>query len=209
MGISPSDVNWSQVKLTSEKWISILHTTESFLPASPLSSSYTGSSTLNNNHLFNHRFSWNDQFTYDSNFTLIDVNTNITLVNPYTNDTKLCHTCYGTKCAQVNPQEDIIALSNDKFISVYNFKTGNILRTFHFQAKCLFWCWITRHKLALITDTEVYHCDIESSFNPLFMFRLNDKIKNCQIVSYKTDKLKGLWFAISGLYTESEGKPKK
>ncbi|CAG2112523.1 unnamed protein product [Medioppia subpectinata] len=129
----------------------------------------------------------------------------ITCVNPFTHQLYNCQTSCDTKCAQISADNDMIAISNDRFVAVYSVQTNQCLNTLAFSSGCRHWQWISPHLIAIVTDREVFHWNIDSPFKPEMKFKLEKRLQDYQITGYKCDTTCDLWFAITSLYVDDEG----
>ncbi len=208
--INDSDINWSKVKMTSYRWIAIRHNKISHHLATTSYACYPQLFSASSDSLHNISNNSIDNNNGKSGNNLVTImvpqmETSITIVNPYTNQTHNCETSSDTKCAQINPQNEIIGISNDRFLAVYCVHKSQCLNTLPFPSKCIFWNWINNNIIAIITERDVFHWDMNDPYEPQFVFKLNEKIKNYQITGYKCDKSNAFWFAVSSLFVDEEG----
>ena len=226
MDISDTDIGWSKVKMNSFRWIAVRHDKISVTFTDGKCKSRTQSQTSLNcepyyPHLFNasyrnnhsvddlHNMKDTNENSYDrfSNGTddYVAIESVVTIVNPFTKQVYNCQTGCDTNCAQISPDSDMIAISNERFVAVYCVQTNKCLNTLPFPSKCLFWNWINNNLIAIVTDREVFHWNIDYPFEPQLKFRVEPKLRDYQITGYKCDQTNELWFAITSLYTDEEG----
>lgn len=68
----------------------------------------------------------------------------------------------------------------------------------------LFWKWITPKTIAIVTNTSVYHWNIEGNQNPTKVFDRNAKLEGATIINYRTDRAQK-WLLLCGLVREQSG----
>lgn len=140
----------------------------------------------------------------------------ITIISPTSGFLVTCQTNADTSCAQINPELDIIAVSNDNWLAFYSIQTNYCLATLPFPSKHLYWTWINSETIALVTKRDVYHWRItyhESTPNyiqtpkspPRMMFTIDESIKDNQITGYIVDPIFNQWCALSSLYIDDDG----
>lgn len=131
----------------------------------------------------------------------------ITLINPFQFHLINCETNIDTNCAQISPQEEIIAVSNDYWIALYSIQDNSCLGTTQFPNRCRFWTWINGRSIAIVTDSDVYHWSTEKTFftSPKMIFAIDKKIKNNQIIDYKIDQEFSCWCALTSLFLQDDG----
>ncbi|ROT75970.1 clathrin heavy chain [Penaeus vannamei] len=61
-----------------------------------------------------------------------------------------------------------------------------------------FWKWISSNKLALVTETAVYHWSMDGDAQPQKMFDRHSSLNGCQIINYRTDA-KQNWLLLIGI----------
>ncbi|CAG2172745.1 unnamed protein product [Oppiella nova] len=238
LDISDNDINWSKVKMNGFRWIAIRHSRQSTtgavnnghneLPA-PSTGTVVGSlpSEAYYPHLFspgyrNHSCDDLNQWLRDNREDSDDTNGDnerpgmsgtgmesvITVVNPFTRQLYNCQISCDTKCAQISADNDMIAISNDKFLAVYCVHTNQCLNTLPFPSRCRHWNWIRHNVIVVITEREVFHWNIDVpdlKFKPELKFKVDKRLQDYQITGYKCDKTCDQWFAITSLYLDDEG----
>ncbi|XP_054155573.1 clathrin heavy chain-like [Oppia nitens] len=227
LGINEKDINWSKVKINSYRWIAVRHSkpmqecqglepmvstemacslpSEAYYPHlfSPYHRNYSCDDlqhirNSHEGHCPNHK-------TNGAIAGVVSQETVITVINPFTNHLYNCQTSCDTKCAQISADNEMIAISNDRYLAVYCVATNKCLNTLPFASRCLYWCWIASNTIAIITDIDVYHWCIDYPFEPKLVFKLDKRFRDYQITGYKCDLRNQLWFAISSLYVDDEG----
>nr|XP_046917738.1 uncharacterized protein LOC124498074 isoform X2 [Dermatophagoides farinae]XP_046917739.1 uncharacterized protein LOC124498074 isoform X2 [Dermatophagoides farinae] len=138
----------------------------------------------------------------------------ITLINPFEYLLINCETNLDTNCAQISPEQDIIAVSNEYWLAFYSIRDNDCFGMVQFPNKCLYWTWINSDSVAIITEDDVYHWSIMMDpsgqqlslhdNSPKMIFSLNEDFKHYQIVNYSIDPLYGYWSALTALYLEDD-----
>ncbi|OTF79115.1 hypothetical protein BLA29_007956, partial [Euroglyphus maynei] len=117
-----------------------------------------------------------------------------------------------TNCAQISPEQDIIAVSNEFWLAFYSIRDNDCFGTVQFPNKCLYWTWINSDSVAIITEDDVYHWSLllDSNVSPIYdhspkmIFSLNENFRQYQIINYMVDPLYGYWSALTALYLEDD-----
>ncbi|KAH9426373.1 hypothetical protein DERP_010941 [Dermatophagoides pteronyssinus] len=135
----------------------------------------------------------------------------ITLINPFEYLLINCETNLDTNCAQISPEQDIIAVSNEYWLAFYSIRDNDCFGTVQFPNKCLYWTWINSDSVAIITEDDVYHWSLmDPNVSPLhdhapkMIFSLNEDFKQYQIIDYCIDPLYGYWSALTSLYLDDD-----
>ncbi|GIX64752.1 clathrin heavy chain, putative [Babesia caballi] len=109
----------------------------------------------------------------------------------------------------MNPNEPIIALKasleNGQFVQVFHLETKEKLGTHQFQEPVVFWRWISPTKLAVVTNTSVYHWTVGAG-EPLLMFARSGKLadQSTKLVHYASDA-DSKWCLLCGIYSLDQG----
>lgn len=165
--------------------------------------------------LSNHRPHDDSIINFMSHSAPITVQNTITLINPLECFLINCETNDDTKCAQISPEMDVIAVANDYWLAFYSIRTNNCVGMLQFPDKCVFWTWIRAETIAVITENEVFHwrltnVDTDTNYiqktdSPRFIFSLDEMIKNNQIIDYSIDPVFGNWCALTSLFVDDNG----
>ena len=75
--------------------------------------------------------------------------------------------------------------------------TGAKMREFYVNEHISFWKWISESKLAIVSNTSVYHCDIIGNTNSARMFILEQQFMSARIFDYGVDS-SGTWAYVIG-----------
>lgn len=62
----------------------------------------------------------------------------------------------------------------------------------------IFWKWVSVNTVALVTETTVYHWNMESDSPPVKMFDRHASLAGCQMIHYRTDKYQK-WLLLIGI----------
>ncbi|GFE55454.1 clathrin heavy chain [Babesia ovis] len=109
----------------------------------------------------------------------------------------------------MNPHDPIIALKasleNGHFIQVFHLDTKEKIGTHQFTESVVFWSWIAPTKLAIVTDTSVYHWTVGSG-EPMLMFSRSGKLaeQSTKLVHYASDS-DNKWCILCGIYSTDQG----
>ena len=57
----------------------------------------------------------------------------------------------------------IIALKAQRTLQIFNLEAKEKLKSYTMQEDVVFWKWISERSIGLITETSVYHWDIEAT----------------------------------------------
>jgi len=106
--------------------------------------------------------------------------------------------------ALMNPVSKVIALkavvaeTTSDHLQIFNLEMKSKMKSYQMPEQVVFWKWITPSKLGLVTQTCVYHWDMEGSSEPVKMFERNEKLAGNQIINYRSDP-SGKWLVLSGI----------
>jgi clathrin heavy chain len=62
----------------------------------------------------------------------------------------------------------------------------------------VFWKWISEGQIGIVSDTSIYHWDLEGDSSPLKIFERHASLKGCQIINYRTS-VDGHWMLLIGI----------
>lgn len=142
----------------------------------------------------------------------------ITIISPLDGLLINCQTTEDSNCAQISPELNVIAVSNEYWVAFYSIKSNECLGTLQFPGHCRHWTWIKADTVAVITEEKVFHWSLaggigngggESVGCGAFLreiFDIDAEIADNQITDYATDPLFGNWCALSTLYVDDDGK---
>ncbi|XP_042209629.1 clathrin heavy chain 1-like isoform X1 [Homarus americanus] len=103
--------------------------------------------------------------------------------------------------AIMNPASKVIALKAQKTLQIFNIEMKTKIKgeyTHTMDTEIQFWKWISTNKLALVTETAVYHWSMDGDAQPLKMFDRHSSLNGCQIINYRTDS-KQNWLLLIGI----------
>lgn len=108
------------------------------------------------------------------------------------------------RCAKLNPDKPLLAITDQWTLYLYSTRTKKLLHKSRLERELVYWSWVTPSTLGLVTRDAVFHWDCSSaSTQPVFMFALEERIRNTELVGYITDP--GLkWLAVTGLFQEGQ-----
>ncbi|XP_077535608.1 uncharacterized protein LOC144147367 isoform X1 [Haemaphysalis longicornis] len=109
------------------------------------------------------------------------------------------------RCAKLNPDKPLLAITDQWTLYLYSTRTKKLLHKSRLERELVYWAWVTPSTLGLVTRDAVFHWDCSAaSTQPVFMFALEERIRNTELVGYITDpSLK--WLAVTGLFQEEQG----
>lgn len=109
------------------------------------------------------------------------------------------------RCAKLNPDKPLLAITDQWTLYLYSTRTKKLLHKSRLERELVYWAWVTPSTLGLVTRDAVFHWDCSAaSTQPVFMFALEERIRNTELVGYITDP--GLkWLAVTGLFQEEQG----
>ena len=99
--------------------------------------------------------------------------------------------------AIMNPDAKIIALKAGKQVQVFDLEKKAKLKSFMMTDEVTYWRWLGPSTLGLVTDTHVYHWDIEAG-DPTRVFERHASLTGTQIINYRTDST-GRWLLLIGI----------
>lgn len=146
----------------------------------------------------------------------------ITIISPLDGLLINCQTTEDSNCAQISPELNVIAVSNDYWVAFYSIKSNECLGTLQFPGHCRHWTWIKADTVAVVTEEKVFHWSLAGGVNGgdssylkssngcgAFLreiFDIDEELtEGHQITDYATDPLFGNWCALSTLYVDDDG----
>ncbi|WFD29954.1 Clathrin heavy chain [Malassezia sp. CBS 17886] len=128
--------------------------------------------------------------------TIVDLNdvTNITR-RPMSADSAL-----------MNPVEKILALKSQRQLQIFNLDTKAKLKSHTMHQDVIFWRWISQSTLGIVSDTAVYHWNLDSDAPPQKVFDRHASLADTQIINYRaSDDAK--WMALIGISSNTGDAP--
>ncbi|XP_074642630.1 clathrin heavy chain 2-like [Tubulanus polymorphus] len=174
LDVTPDQITWSRVTMTSDKWICIRHDRGGKQSASKSRKEKGDSKSI-------------QYFA--------------TVFTPFANQNPQTWSVRAESML-MNPQLPILALKAKKKVEVFNVESRSLLRTAELANDISFWTWATADVIALVTESAVYHWSLHSDLkDPELVFMRHSRLNYSEIISYKTDSsLK--WCALTGLLPE-------
>mmetsp|Transcript_108621 Transcript_108621/g.188021 ORF Transcript_108621/g.188021 Transcript_108621/m.188021 type:complete len:1721 (-) Transcript_108621:142-5304(-) len=114
----------------------------------------------------------------------------------------------------MNPAENIIALKGSTegqaghFVQVFNLDSKEKLGVYQSPEGIVFWRWLTPRVIALVTDKDVYHWNLEvANSAPEKMFARGGKLAEAgtQVISYAANSAMS-WCLLTAISTQDQGK---
>ncbi|KAI6241003.1 Clathrin heavy chain [Aphelenchoides fujianensis] len=87
----------------------------------------------------------------------------------------------------MHPSKKIIALKSGKQLQMFDIEQRSKLKSHMNTEDVIFWKWINEQAVGLVTDTGVFHWNLEGTQAPVKMFDRHMNLKDCQIITYKCD----------------------
>ncbi|XP_077996151.1 clathrin heavy chain 2-like [Glandiceps talaboti] len=106
--------------------------------------------------------------------------------------------------AAMNPTTPWLALKGGRSIEIFDLEQRKRRHMCTMENQIVYWTWINSEVIAIVTNRQVYHWNITGEREPSRVFQRHNRLKKCQLVSYKTDKTMR-WMALTGLYKEDTG----
>ncbi|KAI0383970.1 clathrin heavy chain [Hypomontagnella monticulosa] len=97
--------------------------------------------------------------------------------------------------------KQIIALrAQSRTLQIFDLEKKTKLKSATMNEDVVFWKWVSESTLGLVTETSVFHWDINDSSQaaPVEMFKRNANLNGCQIINYRTNS-DGKWMAVVGI----------
>lgn len=144
------------------------------------------------------------------------VENTITIINPRDGALISCQTDEDSNCAQISPQINVIAVSNEYWIAFYSISTNDRLGVLELPRSCSYWTWISADTVAVVSRGEVLHWTLPNSEpdsnciraydRKRLVFEVDNDIAHNQIIGYTVDPLFDNWCALSTLYVDEVGR---
>lgn len=108
------------------------------------------------------------------------------------------------RSAKMNPEKPLLAVTDQWHLYLYSTRTKKLLHKCRLEKELVYWTWVSASTLGLVTRQAVFHWDFSSApSEPTFMFALNERLRNTELVSYITDP-SFKWLAVTGLFQEDQ-----
>lgn len=108
--------------------------------------------------------------------------------------------------AIMNPEQKILALKSQRQLQVFNLDTKTKVQSHAMHQDVIFWRWISPMVLGIVTDTAVYHWNVESDAPPQKMFDRHASLAEHQIINYRaSDDEK--WMVLIGIASNTGEAP--
>jgi len=114
--------------------------------------------------------------------------------------------------ALMNPVSKVIALkamvagTTTDHLQIFNLEMKAKMKSYQLPEQVVFWKWITSARLGLVTQTSVFHWDMEGASEPVKMFDRTEKLQGNQIINYRSDP-SGKWLVLSGICPGAAERP--
>lgn len=110
--------------------------------------------------------------------------------------------------AMMHPTRKIIALKAARQLQIFNIETKTKIKSFLMDQNVIFWKWIctteSPSNLGIITDTSVYHWNIDTQAAPTKIFDRHSSLQGCQMIQYRINP-EEKWMILIGI-TVKEGR---
>lgn len=110
--------------------------------------------------------------------------------------------------AIMHPDKRIIALKAGRQLQVFNLENKQKLKSYLMSEEVLFWKWINTSTIGLVSETAVYHWNLEvgsaEAEAPRRVFERHSSLSGCQIINYRSDS-SGRWLLLVGI-TAQQGR---
>jgi len=87
----------------------------------------------------------------------------------------------------MHPSKKIIALKNARQLQMFDIDQKAKLKSHMNAEDVVFWKWINEQSVGLVTETSVYHWNLDGPQAPVKVFDRHSTLKDCQIITYKCD----------------------
>ncbi|XP_076345432.1 clathrin heavy chain 1-like isoform X1 [Tachypleus tridentatus] len=126
--------------------------------------------------------------------------TAITVLNPHCSFPKTWEAAASS--AKMNPEAPIIGLRAGLHFQVIDIESRKNITKYQMSSEVHFWTWINTKIIAIVTETAVFHWNVDESGNaPQKIFLRHSRLEGSEIVNYTVDSsIK--WCALTGLLSE-------
>lgn len=91
-------------------------------------------------------------------------------------------------------------------LQVFNLDTKQKLKAFQMPETVEFWKWLTPTKIGLVTNSSVYHWDVEGSADPVKIFDRTPNLQGAQIINYRISP-DAKWCVLIGITAGAPERP--
>eukprot|EP00124_Ichthyophonus_hoferi_P002666 Ihof_evm7s191 gene=Ihof_evmTU7s191 len=106
--------------------------------------------------------------------------------------------------AIMHPVSKVIALKAGRILQIFNLELKSKMKSFSTTDDVVFWTWISVKTLALVTNSAVFHWDMDGSSDPKKIFDRHQSLSGAQIINYRTD-LAQKWCCLVGISAQQQG----
>lgn len=85
-----------------------------------------------------------------------------------------------------------------KTLHVFNIEMKSKMKSHVMAEEMIFWKWVSVNTVALVTETTVYHWNMEGDPQPVKMFDRHPSLAGCQMIHYQTDEYQK-WLLLIGI----------
>lgn len=103
--------------------------------------------------------------------------------------------------AIMNPDTKVIALKAGRQVQIFDLEKKAKVKSYVMTEDVLFWRWLGPGTIGLVTETSVFHWNLEGGEDPRKVFERHPSLAGCQIISYKTDGT-GRWCLLVGIVAQ-------
>ncbi|WFD00087.1 Clathrin heavy chain [Malassezia yamatoensis] len=108
--------------------------------------------------------------------------------------------------AIMNPEQKILALKSQRQLQVFNLDTKTKVQSHAMHQDVTFWRWISGNVLGIVTETAVYHWNVDSDAPPQKMFDRHASLADTQIINYRASDDQS-WMALIGISSNTGDAP--
>ncbi|KAL6066534.1 Clathrin heavy chain [Balamuthia mandrillaris] len=106
--------------------------------------------------------------------------------------------------AVMNPERYVLALRKEQTqLQVVDLGARQPVSDTTMQEPVVYWRWLNENKMALVTQTSVYHWNVMSKEKPVKIFARHQNLQNCQIINYRVDHNEK-WCVLIGIEKQGE-----
>ncbi|KAM5263324.1 clathrin heavy chain 2 [Ctenodactylus gundi] len=103
--------------------------------------------------------------------------------------------------AIMNPASKVIALKAGKTLQIFNIEMKSKMKSHTMADEVIFWKWISVSTLALVTESAVYHWNMEGDSQPVKIFDRHASLAGYQMIHYRTDAHQK-WLLLIGISSQ-------
>lgn len=121
------------------------------------------------------------------------------------NNNEVVRKSMGADSAIMNPEDNILALRAGRTLQVVNLGTRQRLKNAQIDDDVVYWRWISKSQIGIITERAIYHWDVFGSQpSPQKVTDRHPTLAGCQIINYQMDA-SGNWSVLNGI-TQDNGR---